>query len=104
MDMSLSEIYKDGCFSIYHSCDGYILVNNLMNGFAHTHLNNKGVALYLIGLSKSKKIPRDISRYLLISLIRVNSDRDYLKKLDELLNNKKKKASYRNKTKFYGYK
>lgn len=101
MDISLELVLKDNCFSVYKASDGFILCNSEIEGFAHTHLNNKSTAEYLIRLSKKKKIPRDISRYLLISLIRINSDNVYLQKLNDLLENRKKKGVYRNRPAYY---
>lgn len=96
VDMGLNKVYEEREYSIYASKDGYILVNENMQGFAHTHINRLETALWLISLSKRKKLPHDISRYLLISLLRVNADDYYLKKITELMENKRKKSRYAN--------
>lgn len=68
-----------------------------MENFAHTHINNYNACVWLIKLSLSKKVPYNISKYLLISLIRINSDEKYLKKLNEVLDKKRtKKENYYN--------
>ena len=96
MPTNLPIFFTDSNYTILKSHDGVILVNTDMDGFAHTHLENSDTAMWLIGLSKSKRIPRDIARYLLISLLRVNDDETYCRKINELMANRKKKEKYRN--------
>ena len=73
---------------MYHSDDGYIIHNSDMKDFAHTHVNNYRTCIWLIDLSLRKKAPYNISKYLLISLIRINSDDKYVRKLNEILDKK----------------
>ena len=65
-----------------------------MKDFAHSHVNNYKTCIWLIDLSIRKKAPYNISRYLLISLIRINSDDRYIKKLKEILDKKSCKKEY----------
>jgi len=97
--MNSSIIQKRKNFIIFKTVDGVILCNETIEGFAHTHLKNVKTANRLIDLSLEKKLPHDIPRYLLISLIRINSDERYISKANELLENKKKKDKYINKRK-----
>ena len=96
MNINLQILKQNGPFVIYQSADGVILCNNEIEGFAHTHLDNLRTAEWLTSLSLCNKLPRDIPRYLLISLIRVNKDGLYREKAEELLKNKKKKERYIN--------
>jgi hypothetical protein len=54
--------------------------------------------MYLIRLSKRKKCPNDISNYLLDSLLRINDDEEYCRRISNLKNyrKRKKKELYRN--------
>lgn len=67
-----------------------------MDGFAHTHLENFATAKRVVGLSLAKKVPYDLSFYVLISLTRVNNDEKYLKKVHQVIANKQKKDRYIN--------
>jgi len=66
-----------------------------MDGFAHTHLRNFKTAKYLVELSIYKRLPLDLSNYLLISLQRIN-DGEYKAKIEELRVNKRRKTQYYN--------
>ena len=73
-----------------------------MRNFAHSHVNNFRTCIWLIDLSLRKKTPYNISKYLLISLIRINSDEKYIRKLTEILDKKnKRKEIYYNVNKGY---
>lgn len=99
-NINLNIIQKISPFVIYQSADGVILCNEDIEGFAHTHLHNLNTAKWLVDLSMKKKLPRDIPRYLLISLIRVNSDERYVTKANELLSNKRKSDKYINRSNY----
>lgn len=89
-------VYSKAEFDVYQTDDGYVLHNNSIENFAHSHLENLKTCKYLIDLSLRKKIPHDLPRYLIISLIRINDDEIYVRKLNELLSSKKKKQNYYN--------
>ena len=96
--MRLQQIYQRGVFKIYKS-EGFIL-HNTDKEFSqgHTHLNSFKIAKYLIELITYKRIPRHLSKYLLVSLIRVSDDTEYQRKINELISNKKRKQNcYRGK-------
>ena len=99
-NINLNIIQKISPFVIYQSADGVILCNEDIECFAHTHLHNLNTAKWLVDLSIKKKLPRDIPRYLLISLIRVNSDERYVTKANELLSNKRKSDKYINRSNY----
>lgn len=93
----INQIYRKCQYKIYHSDDGYIVHNTSMLNFAHTHVKNYRTSIWLVDLSLRKKSPYNISRYLLESLIRINSDDKYVRKLNEILDKKNtKKEIYYN--------
>lgn len=87
--------YNDGTFEIIRVTDGYIVKNNAMKGFAHTHLKNYKTCLYLIQLSKEQRVPNDLPRYLKISLKRIN-DGEFRERIDRMLQLNKTKQRYFN--------
>lgn len=94
------QIYQRKHFKIYKADDGIILHNSRYEfATAHTHLKSVGQAKLLIQYSLDKRVPRDLSLYLLISLLRINSGADcpeYSRKISELIENKKQRQSYYN--------
>ena len=95
----MNQVWQKENFKIYHVDDGYILHNSKMDGFAHSHIKNFKTAVFIADLSIHKRIPHHLSRYLIISLLRVNDDNEYCRKIRELLENKKKKDVYFNSNK-----
>lgn len=89
-------VYKKEQFNVYLMNNEYLVQNINMNNFAHTHIKNLKSCKWIIDLSLKKKVSNDINRYFLISLLRINDDKDYLKKINDLLKNKKKKEYYIN--------
>lgn len=104
----MNKIYERGKFIILEGVDHYVVINKtkeFQNG--HTHITNYNTALWLIKLSEHKSMPHNISLYLLESLIRINSDKEYVRKLKELQEAKQNKSHdyYYNKGDFrYGKK
>lgn len=92
----LVKILEKEEFAIYEGQCGLILCNDSVDGFAHTHIDRFVTAQWLIDLSLHKRIPKNIKDYLLISLIRINTDEVYCRKLTELLQNRKRKERYYN--------
>lgn len=92
----MHRIYKKREYVIYASESGYIVQNILMKDFAHTHLDNLKTAKLIVNLSLHKRVPRHLSDYLLISLVRVNNDEKYVRQINETLENKRKKEQYYN--------
>lgn len=92
----MNQIYQRKQFKVYHSDNCYILHNASMDGFAHTHLDSIKQAKLLIQLSLEKRVPHDLSNYLLVSLARVNNDEEYFRKVNDLIENKRKKPEYFN--------
>lgn len=95
---SLNQIYKKGAYKIYRVDDCFILHNAELEGFKHTHLHSFEQAKLLIELSVHNRIPHHLSRYLLESLRRINEG-EYQEKVKELIENKKRKQVYVNRSK-----
>lgn len=98
-----NEVYQKKNFSIVKiDKSGYIVINkNKPFEDGHTHLESFKAAKMIIDLAINKSIPRHLSQYLLISLIRISEDEEYIRKLRELVGNKKNKTqqNYYNKNK-----
>ena len=78
------QIYRNKQYCIYSNNNGAYIVHNKNKEFesGHTHINNYNTAKYIINLSLHKSIPdKNISVYLLDSLIRVSDDNNYIKKI-----------------------
>jgi hypothetical protein len=85
-------VYTFKNFNVYYVGNEYIIHNiNKRFKFGHTHIHRLDTAKFLIKLSVHKSIPNNISIYLLESLIRINNDKLYLEKLDDLLCTKREK-------------
>lgn len=92
-------IYKRKQFNVYFVEDEYIVHNTQMKDFAHTHIRNLSACKWIIELSIKHKVPHDINKYFLVSLSRINNDENYLRRINDLLKNKKKKDYYYNSNK-----
>lgn len=92
----MNQVYQRKQFKVYHADNCYILHNAEMEGFAHTHLDSIKQCRLLIQLSLEKRAPHDLSKYLLVSLTRVNDDEVYLRKINDLIEKKRKKPEYFN--------
>ena len=99
------QIYQRKHFKIYKADDGIILHNSLYDfSQAHTHLKSIKQAKLLIQYSLDKRIPRDLSLYLLISLLRINSgnqSKEYSEKVSEVIENKRQRQNYYNRSSHY---
>jgi predicted DNA-binding WGR domain protein len=104
----MNQIYKKGEFIITPfwrtSKRKEFMVVNTEKEFkhGHTHLKSFEMAQYLIRLARAKKINNGLSPYLLTSLKRISEDEEYIKKLDDLIREKRrkgKKQAYYNCTK-----
>ena len=80
------QIYRNRNFKIYKTLNEYI-VHNSNKDFeqGHTHIQNFDTAKYLIHLSIHRIVPKRLSKYLIVSLIRLSDSREYTEKLKEKL-------------------
>lgn len=71
---------------------GYVLYN-MLKPFkdGHTHLRNFQLAKRVAYHESNRKIPKDFTSYLLISLIRVTNDEEYKSKINKLYLEKKER-------------
>lgn len=77
-------VYRVKNFDIYSNRqDGFIVYNrNKPFNTGHTHINNYHTAKYIANLACHKSIPhKKISKYLKESLIRISTDKSYIKKI-----------------------
>ena len=86
MDDFMVIVYKKHHYYIYSDTKGFI-VHNTKKPFqeGHTHIKNFNTAKYLVTMSSSSKIPYHASNYIYTSLIRISTDKNYIKKLKEKL-------------------
>lgn len=81
-------IYSNKGYNIYRLKPGAFIVHNTRKPFesGHTHINNYNTAKYVIDMSCNKLIPKKhLSRYLIQSIIRISDDKDYIDKIQKLL-------------------
>lgn len=80
------QIYHDFNFKIYKSGNGYIL-HNIHKEFSkgHTHVQKYGTCMVMIKLLQRKQLPKSRSKYFIESLIRVSTDRKYIRKILKLM-------------------
>ncbi len=82
-------VYKIKNFDIYSNKNGAFIVYNTNKSFeqGHTHINNYHTAKYIANLAVHHSLPKkNISKYLIQSLIRISSDKNYIKKLNMMRN------------------
>ena len=79
-------VYRKHHYYIYSDKKEFI-VHNSKKPFheGHTHINNFNTAKYLVSMSYASKVPYHASNYIYTSLIRISTDKDYIKKLKEKL-------------------
>lgn len=84
-------IYKKKNFKIYDAKTNYIVHNTKLEfKNHHTHVKNFHTCKYLIDMSIHESIPeKHLSDYLLVSLIRLSNNPDYIKKLNQILEQNK---------------
>lgn len=102
----MNTIYSKRHFNIYAVNNSEFIVHNTKLPFDkhHTHINKFSTAKYLINISLYKSLPKRLSNYLIISLIRLTDDEEYIEKLYALLDTnreERKGTSYKDKKKPY---
>lgn len=65
----------------------------------HTHIHSYKQAKYLVDCELNKKIPQNVNRYFIISLIRITKDTKYKEQLQRKLDNWNKNDKYVNRPK-----
>jgi len=80
------------------SCGGFLVINlTKVNryGFekAHTHIRSKMIAKTIKNNVLHDRFPKTRNEYLLTSHIRVSSNENYIKKIEQLINTRKNKGA-----------
>lgn len=90
-------IYQKKEYVIFKACNGYVVYNqNKEFQEGHTHFKSFNKAKSCIDLALRFKVPSSESIRFLNSLCRISMDRDYISKLEELINTKKQKGKKQN--------
>ena len=93
-------VYRKKNFKVYDVGKGFIIHNSSLDfQNHHTHINNYNTCKYIINLSLHKTVPYHLSDYLLVSLIRLSNDKEYIENIERLLENNKKKRENKRKGK-----
>ena len=103
---SLITIYRKRNFNVYDAGSDQYIVHNTDLDFTehHSHIRNFKTCKFIIDLSLHKTIPKRLSNYLIVSLIRLTADEDYKEKLNKILSidkDNRKGTSYRDKKNSY---
>lgn len=97
-------MYKKKNYKIYSAGNEFIIHNsNKPFNDGHSHVKNFKTCVYLINLSIHKSIPHHLNTYFLVSLLRISDDKEYQRKIQELLYAKQDKSDikYYNKPKHF---
>lgn len=90
----MTTIYKKYNFKIYSDKHGYIIHNTKLEfDKHHTHINNYKTCKFIIDLCIHKTIPKHLSDYLLVSIIRITEDKRYKDEIYKILENSNKKKN-----------
>lgn len=95
----MNQIYRKKSFIVFRAGDGYI-IHNTEKSFkkGHTHIKNVNTAKYIVSLAAKKILPKHLSDYLLVSLLRLSNDDIYTAKIEKM---RKKQQIRRSKMKTY---
>jgi hypothetical protein len=95
---SMITIYKKKNYKIYDAGHGSYIVHNSLYDFHdhHTHINNYHTCIYIIDLCIHKTVPKHLSDYLLVSILRLSEDKNYNAKIRHKLDENKRKRKDNN--------
>lgn len=90
----MNQIYRKKSFIVFRASDGYI-IHNTEKSFkkGHTHIKNVNTAKYIVSLAAKKILPKHLSDYLLVSLLRLANDDIYTAKIEEMRKNQQIRRS-----------
>lgn len=88
-------IYSNRYYKVYSVEKGFI-VHNVRKPFqsGHTHIDRFSTAKYITKLAYGRIVPKHLSRYLLVSLIRISDDKEYQDKLRKVLDKENQNEEY----------
>lgn len=82
----MNVIYRKKNYNIYRVGNGYIVHNtNKPFKIGHTHISNYNTAKTILNFSFHKSIPNHLNKYLLQSIIRISTDKEYINNIKRLL-------------------
>lgn len=83
----MNVIYRRKNYNIYKIGRDNFIVHNTRKKFekGHTHINNYNAAKTIISMSINNIVPKNLSKYLIESIIRISTDEQYIEKLKVLL-------------------
>ena len=83
----MNVIYRRKQYNIYKIRKNNFIVHNTSKQFkdGHTHINNYNAAKVVIAMSINKTVPYNLSKYLIESIIRISTDKEYIEELKTLL-------------------
>lgn len=83
----MNVIYRRKNYNIYKMGKNNFIVHNTNKKFeeGHTHINNYNAAKTVISMSLNNTIPDHLSKYLIESIIRISTNKDYIEQLKVLL-------------------
>lgn len=85
MSYHTHKVYENSTFIILQSRSGFVLINKRKPfGKGHSHINNFNTCKRLMRLSRKCEVPNNLHPYLLQSLKRISSNKEYLEKLDKI--------------------
>ena len=83
-------LYSNRHYKVYAVSNGFVVLNARKPfKFGHTHIAKFSTAKYITKLAYSRIVPKHLSRYLIISLIRISDNKEYRDKLREVLEKEK---------------
>lgn len=86
----MCQVYSSKQFRIYTADKEYIVLNiNKPFENGHTHIADFNTAKYIVKLARTLIIPKHLSKYLTVSLIRISEDTEYIESLEKLLEDRK---------------
>lgn len=96
----MNMVYRRKNYAIYDAGSHFIVHNmNLKFEGHHTHITRYNTCRYIIDLAFHKTVPKHLSDYLLVSLMKISDDADYIDKIERMLNNSNNKRHYKYKGK-----
>ncbi len=83
------QVYSNRNFKIYKTGNNSYIVHNKNKPFevGHTHINNFKMAKYIVKLAVHQTLPKHLSNYLLVSLLRISGNKKYKEEILKMMKN-----------------
>lgn len=83
----MNQIYKKNEYVVIPAGEGFIIINiNKVFKIGHTHVKSLKICKLLISLAINKELPKNIN--FVDNLTRISVDKEYIKELEELKDDK----------------